>query len=483
LVFSQILDRIDNKLIRQMKLKKKAKSIVQHAFLFGTGIGKLGFGAQFTPTPDLLDTEAPLTRRGYQVEYHADVHSNQPWFMPVHPGNFIVPKGITTLEETPWVCEWIQRPFDDLRNDSRFKNVKDDRGAVSSAIPIDLRRPGQQGKNFSTPMVDIWEIRDKRTKQVIVLAPYLTDKVILTDEDVMQHDRGVPYYDVVFNEDDERFWGVPDSVILEPQQLEKNEIRTFMMYHRRLSLMKLLYEQGAIGPDELSKLLSGDPMAGVMVTNINGVKSMELAGIPDGLLAMDQIVDAEIREDFGFSRNQFGDYAQGSADRTKFETQVIAQASEIRVDERRDMMADMLISLTNDLHHVIFSQWTGTHVVDIVGPMGVPYWIEFTPDMLKHGSYDIKIDPDTAIPETKGVREQRAMQMYTIMKENPFIDPIQLTQYLIREMGGPAYESMIRLPQGQGNGTAAAPMSIDQYMQTAQRMAALQGGGEQNASV
>ncbi|KKK71671.1 hypothetical protein LCGC14_2911570, partial [marine sediment metagenome] len=50
MAFSTVLQRIDNKMIRQMKIKKQMKRAVYHAFLFGTACPKVGFGAQFTPT-------------------------------------------------------------------------------------------------------------------------------------------------------------------------------------------------------------------------------------------------------------------------------------------------------------------------------------------------------------------------------------------------------------------------------------------------
>ncbi len=91
-VFAQIQERIDNKLIVSMKIKKQIKKMVQDAFMFGTGVGKLGYGAQYTPSPAEGDVEAPLTKRG-SVEYRAGILPNMPWFGRVHPGNYIVPPG------------------------------------------------------------------------------------------------------------------------------------------------------------------------------------------------------------------------------------------------------------------------------------------------------------------------------------------------------------------------------------------------------
>ena len=63
LLFARLLERTDNKLMRRMKVKKTIKTMVQHAFYFGTAFGKLGFGAEFTPTlVDGLDASAPVDK-------------------------------------------------------------------------------------------------------------------------------------------------------------------------------------------------------------------------------------------------------------------------------------------------------------------------------------------------------------------------------------------------------------------------------------
>ena len=77
-------------------MKRQIKKIVQDTFFFGTGFGKLGYGAEFTPSPELGDTSIPLDKRHtgnvrqYKVEYRSGVIANMPWFMRTHPGNMIL---------------------------------------------------------------------------------------------------------------------------------------------------------------------------------------------------------------------------------------------------------------------------------------------------------------------------------------------------------------------------------------------------------
>ena len=462
IAMTQILERVDNKLLRTMGVKRQMKRIVQNAFMFGTGIGKLGFGAEFTPTPDIDITAAPIVKRR-RIEYRAKISQNMPWFLSVHPGSFIVPDKLVTKDEAAWEAHWVKRPIDDVREDPRLKHV-----TGLTATMLKDPQPGTARQYTKREMIDLVEIRDKRTGKIIVIAPYLEgEKALLFQDDEFQTDSGTNTYAVSFNEDDECFWGIPDSVILEPRQLEINEIKTQMMKHRRLSLIKVLYEKGSITHMQMTKLLDDDVGAGIEVTDINGVKFAEVADIPDGLLKSEVALMQDVREEMGFSRNEFGDYKPGSGDTTATEAQIVKMASEIRVDERRDMLADLLTDVVSDMHSVITSRWTEEQQIEIIGPAGVPLWVEFKGNQMRGSKFDVRIDPDSSLPDTKAMREQRAIKMYTILKENPLIDPMRLTTYLLHESYGVQFDDMIRgLPSGVG--TAIRPLKLEEYMQVLQ---------------
>lgn len=455
---AQILERVDNKMLRQMRTKNQIKRIIQNAFMFGTGFGKLGYGAEFTPSPEEAGTEAPIVgnRRN---EYRDGVIANMPWFLSAHPKSIIVPNESPDWESGRFVANWIRRSAAEVAEDPRLKNVKHmTNGQVSDPMTTPV-----PGIIRTVPMVDLVEIRDKMTRKVIVLAPYSKDnKVVYFDDDELSGDWGPTIYPLIFNDDDEFFWGIPESVILEPYQLEVNEIRTQAMKHRRLSLIKVLYQIGSITSEEMDKMLSEDVGAGVQVKDLNGIKVMEVGKIPESLTIAEMGVMQDVRETVGFGRNQFGEFKPGSSDTTATEAQIVKMASEIRVDERRDMVADMLVNMIADMHRVLFQQWRGQQVVQVVGPAGVPIWVEFSAQALASGRYEVSIDPDSSIPETKAYREQKAVRAYTLLKQNPLIDPIKLTSYLLHELHGVQFDDMLRgLPPGLG--TAQRPMQLEQY--------------------
>ncbi|MBU2249794.1 MAG: hypothetical protein KKD77_23810 [Gammaproteobacteria bacterium] len=466
MAFAQLQERVDNKLLRKLKVKRQMKRIVQDAFMFGTGVGKLGFGAQFSPTPDLDTTEQPY-KKGARVEYHANIYPDHPWFLRVHPGNFIVPSGADSGEDCMWKALWIRRPLQDVKDDPRFKDTAD-LAPTSKMMIEDSPKVDDHGIPKPVEMIDLYEVKDTKYGRVFVLAP-TANKVLYEGMDELQTENSMGYYELIFNDDDEVFWGVPDSQILEPYQLEINEIRTQSMKHRRLAIARILAKIGSIEPAEAEKLLSED-VAPVIWTKEDprlAVHELQTAHTPPELDAAKLEVLNDVRETLGFSRNQSGEYASRglSGVPTATEAKIVQMASEIRIDERRDMVADMLVDLVNDWHRLIHTHWTEEQVIDITGPLGVKLWVQFSGKMLRAGSYETTVDPDSSLPETKQLREAKAEKVYMILKENPLIDPQKLTRYFLREHYGVQYDDMMRgIPEGAGQ-SQQQPMQIGQYAQ------------------
>ena len=465
-LLAKLLERTDNKLLVQMQVKKHMKRQVQDAFMFGTGIGKLGFGSQFHSSPEGVGTtEAPLYNRGQEsVEYNFDVMPNMPWYARWPVNGYVVPAGTANREDARWECFITKRPLSDLKVDKRLKNISKIRPARSSLLRTEFSHGADK---FPVEMADLYEVRDKKTGKVFIISPHLEDVVLAQEDDEFLRlgiEVGNP---MVFNDDDERFWGIPDSQILEPLQRNLNEVKTMEMYHRRLSIVRILAKRNAISPEEAEKLIGPDvvPIIWTEEDPDLAIKVMQSADIPDALWRSEASLVNEVRETLGFSRNEFGEFQGGRESPTATEAQIVKAASEIRVDERRDMVADLLVSLTHDINTIIFKHWTEEQVVDVVGPGGVPIWVAFKPAMLKRGKYEISVDPDQSIPMTKELKEQKALLVYEQFKQNPLIDPVKLTAYLLHNMHGVAFDDMMRgLPQGAGL-SQEQPLSISQFGQ------------------
>lgn len=460
MAFAKMLERIDNKLLRQMKFKKHMKRCIQDSFMFGTGFGKIGFGGLYSSAINSEEDIVITDPKGRRVEYFADVQESMPWFNRVSPGSMVLPHGLGEFDKSRWIAEKIIRPVEDVRADPRMENTKGLHGnkLLDTPTALSIQRPEN--------LVELYEVRDLKTGKVFVIAPDKDDdKVLLFEDDTFQRGGSFPYFPLVFNEDDERFWGIPDSKILEPYQLELNETRTQIMKHRRLTLVKILVKQGSMKEEEIEKLISEDVAA---VAFIQGdidktVKLIQNSTIPPELFAMADRISQDVRETIGFSRNQFGEFNSRSGDTTATEASIVQQASEIRVDERRDMVADIVVDVVERMHLIIFEHWDQEQIIDVVGPGGVPIWVRFRGELLKRGRYNVSVDPDSSVPETRALREQKALQLYQVLRSNPIIDPVKLTQYMLRELRGVAFDDMMRMLPPALGGPVGGVVSPEQF--------------------
>jgi hypothetical protein len=104
----------------------------------------------------------------------------------------------------------------------------------------------------------------------------------------------------------------------------------------------------------------------------------------------------------------------------------------------------------------------------VVGPLGAPIWIKAAPSALKAAIYDTHVDPDSGLPQTKAIREQKAIQTYGLLRTNPFVAPFELTRMLVNEMNaGDKYALLMNPLMGS---TEANPMTIEEAMQAVQQV-------------
>ena len=464
---AKVMERVSNQMMIHMDVKTESKRQVQNAFFYGTGVAKFGFGAQYTPTPSDYITEQPETSKGDKVEWAGNVMDNMPWYRTVDTGNFVVPHGTDRFDNAFFTAEKIVRYTDDVITDPRLDHTKEladkatrykDTMGLYEVISTDPRNT-----------VELWEVRDKRTGKVFIICPTLTDMVLYYESDELQIDNGVPYFPLIFNPDNEVFWGVPDIKILEPFQREINEIKTQMMHHRRLSVVKFIVEKGAINEDEASKLLDENGPGLVRVMNMAGIKNIEVAPIPDSLLKAEDRVMTDVREILGLSRNEVGAFGEGSADRTATEVQAIREAASIREDERRDVIADAHVSMVRLMHEVIYRHWSEEQVIQVIGPAQLPVWVKFIGKELAGYKFFIKIDPDSAVAETRRVREERATRTYQLLSNNPLIDSAKLTRYLLDNQVGVQFDDMLQ--EQQPGASAQNPLNMNQFAQQFQQAA------------
>ena len=442
---AKLLEAVDNWLIQELAIKQAFKTAVMDCYYTNRGIIKVGYDSLagsidtgrsiHAKLRDILKPDNSVyntgKKKGEKVEYNVNVKPGMPWAIRVMPDYFIVPFGVRSLDECPWVDHVVIRPTKDVKDDPVYKNTADLEGSHVSQ----LNKKYHNNKFFQDLMKDvdlceIHEIRDFKKGEIKTFVPGHDKWIREPQEDKLQLE-GLPFVDFTFNEDTEYYWGPSDVQIIEPQQLEVNEARTQAMYHRRVALIKFLIEEGRMDDSEVDKMLSENVAPACFVKGApREVVSLLQPHMPQDINQWTEIIRSDVRELLGHSKQQMGELPPGR--RTAKEIDVVQRAHDIRMDERRDIVADALGKLVRKINQVIFDRWDQTQVAQVVGVDGAKYWVEYDKKNIA-GEYDIKVDVESMTPMTKAAKKRDILQVIQAVGKNPRANIDVLMRMLLRE--------------------------------------------------
>lgn len=456
-ILAMVVQAIDNWLIRELNLKSVVKSIIQDAFFCNKGFVKIGYDREFGQIP--FTAKSPPT--GEIIEYNVGVKSGMPWALRTNPRDFIVSWGVNLLNDTPWVAHRIVRLLEDVKKDPTYEHTKDLKGGyireLRNAKESNIDISGQTVTSIEESLkqsgeeqwVEIWEIRDVKHKQILALN-LNHDKFLRKPQfDTLQIE-GAPFIDLTFNPDNDVFWGPSDASLLEGLQLELNEIKTQASQHRKVNLLKFLFDENKLHQEEFEALMDGEVGTALGIPDLTRESIVPLQpGEPIGLRQDAIETGADIRETMGFSRTEEGEYA-GPPRRTKAEIQAVQGAHWIRVDERRDILADFLLKIVSKINQVIFQNWTVTRVIPVVGIDNAVHWVQYTGPQLR-GEYDLEVNMDTGRPVTTEVKRAEAEKLREMFINDPNINLRELDRSVLKLYEWIDVERVLIQAQGQGN--------------------------------
>lgn len=425
---AKVVEEIDNLLIRETLLKGSLKRCILNSFICGYAPIKLGFDSEFGFVPDLamgddFESESQIAKKQNRlIEYNESVKPGMPWALPAAPEDVLIPPGAYSTDALPWVAHRVIRLLEDVQQDSKYSNTAGLQG--TRYVPgkpfinkqMQLFDPNTHEAITGKRYCELWEIRDMRTKHIHTICE---DQILLSIPDALQSLAGSTWDFLVFNEDPEHLMGISDIHIVEAQQLELNEIRTQASKHRKIALLKFLYKVGAI--KNLDAFFSGEVGPGVPVDDevVSAAVHMLQPHIPPDLRTEAMLTGSDMRESLGYSENEMGAFSPYHG-KTATETMQVAQSNDSRVNERKDMVADLLVRIVNKWNKYIFKLWTKERVVPIIGPQGAEEWIRFTGDQLQ-GEYMLHVDPESGFPVNKATKMQISNQLLQFYGGDPQI--------------------------------------------------------------
>lgn len=477
---AKIVQAVDAYLMRELNIPVEVELAALHAFLWGRGIVKLGFDSEFGFDPGLdIGLDSPLgplgtsvsqfDKRGDMIESGL-ARPGMPWGLACLPHDIVVPWGTREIWNAPWIAHRVVRHIEDIRADPKYSHFKDLQPSLSMKDFVSsyktVMKPYRVGVYPSVSdkfeYVEIWEIHDRRTRQVMVV-PIAGDDFLRRDPDVLQID-GLPFVSFSFVPTSRNFWVTSDAFYLKQPQGELDDISLQASKQRRISVAKLIAMADAFDPEELDKLTSAD--VGAVVKTKSGFNPKDVVTAfqnpPNVFLANDaDFVRRNARDAVGLSRNQSGEFEQRGR-RTATEVMKVDEGSARRMGRRQVILKRVYEEIFRKLNQIVFEFWKTYRVVEVVGEKGTE-WVKFTGDEIK-GEYAYDVTFSEEPPTAQASPRNDALQLYSVLSQDPSIDQRALREFVTKafndpsitrifEGGGPNANMGVQLPKVQAGGS------------------------------
>jgi hypothetical protein len=471
---SRMVEQQDNSIMKECKIRHAVDRVLLHVYLHGKGIGKIGYDSEWGYDPDLDIggkqnpqgmTFSQYDRKFNRMEFDSEIRPGMPWVRAVAPHDFLVPYGTTDLRDAMWAAHRVIRHIDFIKEDPRYDR-KDLEPSLSRRDFVNSYKSVLQVHRLGTDMsvrtgrynstdgsenleyVELWEIHDKRTGKIIVVADG-HDKFLRNEPDALQIN-GLPFVDMSLVERSRAFWTTPDALYVRSHQKELSDIAIQKAEQRRASTLKLLYDKKIISGAELDKLMSARVGLGIGIDTTaipdgnlkNAIMLFNPQGVNQGLYQEELSVRAAAQESVGMGANQSGQY-DAKTHRSATEAGIVQQNSSMRLSRRGSLVRDFYTELFEKINPIIFKFWTQPRLMEVIGPTGLPQWVAATgADM--QGNYRIEVNMSSEPELSRQSRQQLAAQMYTALSQDPTVDQIQLRRYLAGAFNDVEFSSIFK---------------------------------------
>ena len=362
--------------LKELQLGRSVRRCLLDAKLSGMGVLKLGWSlimAQQELAPEAFeqkDTETPkqtvLTGEpppdaapGTTSYVQERIQENEPWVLRWTPEDFVVDPEATSpdLTDARWIA--FRKVMNKAEGEREFGFVsKHARKSLKVSATEDQQR------------LILWDVYDKLRQE---------RRVFFEEEDferVEPWEVGMDGFlceTITFNEIPNCPYGEPDVRFYEPQLVEKNDIRSQQMQHRRRFNTQTLYEEGAIKDTEVAKAERNVEAAWIKVRPGGSGKIVPkpIPSLPGDVYLGERLIDVDLNEMIGFSENQRG--TQGPVQRTATESSIIETRARLRSGDRQQLTEIFLTRVMEKLWIMLRQRLPQHRVEEIVG-QPVPEW-------------------------------------------------------------------------------------------------------------
>lgn len=416
--YAQMWDSVDNWLVKEMEIGETIKSAVLNAYLYNMAAIETGFDFPDSSNP-AFQAMGELAMLGAGENPDRTRRANLPWADVVPVRQLVFDPLALTDRHMGWYAKMVMMPTSVLMDDKTLiqKAIKPSHARPELMNPMAKDILDKESSNQSYTAV--WEVHDA----VNQTWHWQTDEgelLFAPVDDPLQVD-GLPLDTMVFNQSPISRWGTPDTIYIEPQQTYGNEARRIQLKHLRMTLTKYIVNEDMMTEAEVNKLFTED-VAAIRLNSVgqegisNAIKELNHQ-MPFDLQSYTGQLFNDAQLISGISSNKLGQSFSGR--RTRGEVEIVDAANETRMEERRQMVANITQNIFRKANQYMQSFWKEPMVRRVVGVEGLQHWVEMRPGDIK-AELEVNVSVESLLPPS---RERTKSEMIEVMKMLGQVNP------------------------------------------------------------
>lgn len=421
----ELMERIVNYKMVQMRYYRTERMVVLDTSLSGNGISKLGYSRIFEK--DAIVGETLVTE-------------DDIWIQRVSPFQFLCDPLAKDEESARWLGEELYIPyiefmdtFSDSKIAQKVKPTHKIKATEHEGVIYEKIMDDDASFDNEMTVVLVYEIWDKVERKVILLADGLELEPIEEEDWPFENMQDFPYEWLRFHEDPESPWGISPVRHYESQQEELNFHRSKLAAIHAKNARKYGILRGALEPEEMEKLERGDDGAVVQfeLHPDKAYRKIEETGYHGEAAQVQEIIRSDINILSGVDDSTRGQVTKGRTTATEIEK--LAGGTQIRSDDKRTQVEKHIKYTWTKGIKILVEKMTGTQYAQYYNEeIERPEVIEFSASDIT-GEYAVDVQVGSTQQPNRQVRGAQLMQLAGLLAGNPYVDQKQLARTLLKE--------------------------------------------------
>ena len=235
-----------------------------------------------------------------------------------------------------------------------------------------------------------------------------------------------------------------DVTVARPQVLELEKGRNLQMLQRERSLPIRWMDVNQVDEETESLLMEGRVQSFIPFNGpaTNAIGEIARANYPRENFEHDRVIERDLSEVWAIGPAQMGQPTPGET--TAEEVRETTSAANTRLDYDRAKVLRWFIECCEVLFGLMQLYADQTDFAEMVGPEGATQLVAWNKEHLK-GWYALEARPDAALRLDAAADRQQALNLFSLLGNDPFIDRRSLLQEVLRTHN--LVDSKILLPQ------------------------------------